>query len=95
MIALKQYYTQSPGNVVSDMNGDTVMFHMEKGKYFNLGEVGGAIWSALEREVTIDEVVSQLQHIYDVDQETCRLEVESFLKTLAAEDLLIVKEVQE
>lgn len=95
MIALKQYYTQSPGNVVSDMNGETVMFHMEKGKYYNLGEIGGAIWSELEKEVTTAEIVTQLQQIYDVDQETCRLEVESFLKMLTAEDLLIVKEVQE
>lgn len=94
MIALKQYYTQSPGNVVSDMNGDTVMFHIEKGKYYNLGEIGGAIWNALEKEVTAEEIVSQLQLSYEVDQETCRREVESFLKTLEAEDLLIVKEIQ-
>ncbi len=36
--------SQMEGNIVSDMDGETVMLCIQSGKYYNLGELGGEIW---------------------------------------------------
>ena len=38
-----QQVVQSAGSVVSDMNGEKVMFCVNSGKYFNLGAIGGRV----------------------------------------------------
>lgn len=54
--------------VATDMNGETVMMHIDKGTYFALTGSGGQIWNALEEPATIEEVVSFIEREYDVSQ---------------------------
>ena len=55
MIKNKKYITiqtisQIKGNIVSDMSGEKIMLSIEKGKYYNLGEIGGEIWELIQGE---------------------------------------------
>ena len=43
-IMLNQIVSQTKGNIVSDMGGEKVMLNIEKGKYFNLGELGSKMF---------------------------------------------------
>ena len=72
------------------MDGEKVMLSIEKGKYYNLGVLGGVIWELIESPITGDELVKQLLEQYDVDQKECEEEVLSFLNHLKDEELITV-----
>lgn len=77
------------GNIISDMDGETVMFSIVNGKYYNLGEIGGVIWGLLEHPKTPKEIIGNLLCEYEVDEETCETQVIHFLDRLFEERLII------
>jgi hypothetical protein len=83
---------QVPGNIVSDMGGEKVMLSVEKGKYYNLGEVGGVIWELIEKKVSITQIVDELVSNYEVKREECAVQVTSFLEHLLDEGLIKIVE---
>jgi hypothetical protein len=61
---------------------DLVMMSAEKGNYIGLSDVGARIWELIDRPQDVDAVCDQLQREYEVTPETCRAEVETFLKEM-------------
>ncbi|MBT2616221.1 MULTISPECIES: lasso peptide biosynthesis PqqD family chaperone [unclassified Bacillus (in: firmicutes)] len=82
--------TQNQGNIVSDMDGELVMLSIEKGNYYNLGVLGGEIWSLIEKPIKISDLLDKLISQYDVSQQECEEEVLSFLSDLYNEGLIIL-----
>lgn len=82
--------TQNQGNIVSDMDGELVMLSIEKGNYYNLGVLGGEIWSLIEKPIKISDILDKLISQYDVSQQECEEEVLSFLSDLYNEGLIIL-----
>lgn len=87
----EQIVVRSEGNMVSDMNGEKVMFSTRSGKYYNLGSVGGRIWELIEAPVGIGSVVETLAKEYEVDFASCEREVGAFLRQLYRESLIEVR----
>lgn len=83
-------YSQSPGNIVSDMDGEKVMLSVSNGKYYNLGELGGEIWELMKEPITIQELVTKLQSQYNVDQTDCQSQVTDFLSQLLEQGLVSI-----
>lgn len=81
-------FSQQPGNIVSDMDGEKVMLSIQSGKYFNLGELGGEIWDLMKEPISIDNLVSTLLARYDVGQTECEEHVIAFLIQLLGEGLV-------
>lgn len=52
--------------VATDMNGETVMMHVEKGTYFALTGSGGPIWAALDTPSTLPEIITFVRREFDV-----------------------------
>ncbi|CAH0175821.1 hypothetical protein SRABI133_01299 [Peribacillus simplex] len=86
----KNLYSQSPGNIVSDMDGEKVMLSVSNGKYYNLGELGGEIWELMKEPITIQELVTTLQSRYNVDQTDCKEHVTDFLSQLLEQGLVSI-----
>ena len=80
--------------MVSDMDGEKVMLNIEKGKYYNLGELGGAIWELMSTPIEIKEVIASLLSKYEVEKNECEQQVLSFVHSLHEEGLIqiIVKD---
>jgi hypothetical protein len=91
-ISLNTIVCQGTGNIVSDMDGEKVMLSIAKGKYYNLGDIGGEIWELIQTPNSIEDVIATLTSQYDVEQSVCQEQVLSFLGTLAEEGLIEVKE---
>lgn len=87
-IALDQAYQQVEGNLVSDMNGEKVMLSIASSKYYNLGQVGGAIWEKLQNPATVQQVVAQLMDEYEIDRDSCEQQVVRFVESLLKEGLV-------
>ncbi|MFF2588527.1 lasso peptide biosynthesis PqqD family chaperone [Peribacillus butanolivorans] len=91
-VSEKHLYSQSPGNIVSDMDGEKVMLSVQKGKYYNLGELGGEIWDLMKEPITIRELVTTLQSQYDVAQTECEEQVTDFINQLLEQGLVKIED---
>lgn len=84
--------TQIQGNIVSDMDGEKVMLSINKGKYYNLGEIGGHIWELINEPLSIEQLVERLVEEYDVQKAECENQVKDFIKMLHKEELIEIKD---
>lgn len=64
---------------VTDMSGDKVMIDFETGKYFLLKGTASDIWDCVQKDTSVEEIVSHLLDLYEVDRQTCQQGVENFL----------------
>jgi hypothetical protein len=79
---------ESTGNIVTDMDGEKLMMNVQRGKYYNLGEIGGTIWDLIQTPVTVKSLVQDLLENFSVEEEVCQGQVIEFLKTLNKEGLI-------
>ncbi|AIQ50716.1 lasso peptide biosynthesis PqqD family chaperone [Paenibacillus sp. FSL R7-0331] len=90
VLSLETVLVQRPGNIASDMDGEKVMLNIQNGKYYNLGEVGGEIWSAMAQPVPVSRIVEVIRQTFDVPAETAEQDVFEFVHSLLAEDLVAI-----
>ena len=79
---------QGQGNIASDMDGEKVMLNIHNGNYYNLGAIGGRIWSLIGAPISAAELVTTLMSEYNVEQNVCEEHVATFLNQLLAEKLI-------
>ena len=87
-IPLHYRIMQGQENIVSDMDGETVMMNIANGNYYNLGKLGGRIWDLIGTPITIAELVNTLVSEYEVEQSVCEEQVNTFLVRLSEERLI-------
>jgi hypothetical protein len=90
VLSLDSQVCQSPGNIVSDMDGEKVMLSVKNSKYYNLGSIGGEIWELINEPTTPKMVISKLLRNFNVDKNQCEQEVMLFLDDLVKQDLIII-----
>lgn len=78
-----------PGSQIDD---EVVFFNQKSGTYFATGSVGAVIWGLLEKPQTIDSVCDQLQQKYDVDRDTCEVDVTEFFNELLSNGIILVQD---
>lgn len=88
-----QLVSQVKGNIVSDMDGEKVMLSIQNGKYYNMGKIGGEIWSIIEEPISVSNLITSLMSSYDVEPNECVEQVLSFLNQLLGEDLIVIEEI--
>lgn len=91
-LSMKHKVMQGTGTIVSDMNGEKVMLSVTRGKYYNLGEIGGDIWTLMKEPITLNDLVTTLQTKYEVERTVCENQVLDFIEGLLKEELIVVKE---
>ncbi len=83
-------YIRATDVVSTDMNGETVMMHIQKGSYFSLTGTGGPIWDRLEQPLTFDELSQSLNEEFDLAAaDNTEDLVAEFLAKLVAEGLVV------
>ena len=71
-----------------NLDNETVLLSIEKGKYYGMGEVGTRIWDLLAEKRTISDICETLVAEYRVSREQCREDVKSFIHELYREGLV-------
>lgn len=74
--------------LANQLNNDLIILHHETGKYLHAGPVGNRIWKLIEQPATLAELHRELLEIYNVDTETCRIELLEFVQQLLEEQLI-------
>lgn len=67
---LDQVCTRSSHVIDRDLQGEAVLLDLNTGIYFSLNPVGGYIWSLLDGQRTVRDIVDLVVAEYDVDPET-------------------------
>jgi len=84
-------YRRIEGFVSTDMDGETVLMHIEHGSYFGIGGTGALIWDRLQEPQTEAALVEAVCAEYDVTEQDCRRDVAGFLAKLHENGLVEAK----
>jgi hypothetical protein len=76
--------------IAGDIDGETVMMSVEKGRYYGLDLIGSRVWAQIEKPIKVSELIDALLLKYDVDRETCERDVLAFLEELNEDGVLTV-----
>lgn len=87
-LCLDTPWQRNPDMISADMDGDTVMMHIERGDYFGIGGAGPRIWELLENPVTLADIVTTLCAEFQVDTATCEADLRVFMQQLQENDLI-------
>lgn len=77
--------------VDSDIDGETVMMSIENGEYYGLDDIGSRIWELIARPIKVSDLIDTLLERFDVDRETCEIDVLKFLNELNEDRILEVE----
>jgi hypothetical protein len=78
--------------LVSHLDGESVLLNLRSECYFGLDDRGTRVWNLLTSG-TIQSVYETLLAEYDVDPETCRLDLTELLDSLVQQGLVEVAPV--
>jgi Coenzyme PQQ synthesis protein D (PqqD) len=87
-LALHDIVAVTPGQISSDLAGETVILDLTSGVYYGLNEVGAKIWNLIQQPHTIESIQQNLLQEYDVDPEVCTQDLLQVLQELQAAGLV-------
>jgi hypothetical protein len=70
------------GWLAAKIGEEMVMMSVESGVYLGVNEVGARVWEMIEEPKELSELCAGLAAEFEVTDEVCRAEVESFLADL-------------
>ena len=70
------------------LDATTIVAEREDGAYFELDAVGSLIWQEIGSGANLDDLVSSVTAVFDVDEVTARADLQEFLADLADRGLL-------
>jgi hypothetical protein len=79
------------GILSAAIDGEVVALDIGKGACYGLDSIGARIWSLIEQPIALGAVWDALLDAYDIDVQTCRLDVADLLADLSAEGLISVQ----
>lgn len=90
MIHVSQLFRLSEQQISTSLAGESVILNHQKGMYYSLNEVGTLVWEFIEKQkqVSFGELVQVVIESYDIDEETCKNDLEILLTDLLNEKLL-------
>ena len=93
LLAPETVVGRSRDHVSCRVDDETVLMHLETGKYFGYDPVGTRVWELLEEPMAISALCQRLVGEYaDVDLDRCTGDVIAFLQELVGEGLVSVRD---
>ncbi|MCM3905243.1 MAG: PqqD family protein [Pyrinomonadaceae bacterium] len=68
--------------------GEAILVDLNTTKYYQLNETGALIWRRLENGGTLEDIVSEMQSVYEVSSEHALASAEKLLLSLESKKLL-------
>ncbi|WAH57642.1 PqqD family peptide modification chaperone [Pseudomonas silvicola] len=83
-------YKRNDGLLAAASGDELLMMSVERGRYFNLNEVGARIWELLATPTSVQSLVQSLVAEYEVAPAVASQEVQAFLLALQQRGLVSV-----
>jgi hypothetical protein len=68
--------------------GEAILVDLNTTKYYQLNETGALIWRGLEKGSTLEDIVSEMQTVYEVSSEHALASIERLLHSLESNKLV-------
>jgi len=82
-------YQLTSQQIASKVAGEIVILNHSKGAYYGLDEVGALVWDSLEKgPQTIDSLCETVSEEYDIDNASCKDDIDALLQDLVSEKLV-------
>ena len=91
-IASHSIVVRSDSPLSSELDGETVLLHVDTGTYHGLDAIGTRIWTLIERPTKVSALCDTLCEEFDVEREPCERDVVSFLESLKEAELVSITE---
>jgi hypothetical protein len=75
----ERLFSRDPDLVAVPMDGELVMLSLEQGSYYGLDGIGPRIWELIGHPISLEDLTATLCLEYDIDPDTCRLDVSALL----------------
>ncbi|HEX6357334.1 PqqD family protein [Actinophytocola sp.] len=70
------------------IGGETIVLNLPSSQYFAITGIGSRVFQLLSEDRSVDELVTAILDEYDVDEDTARRDVETFVDRLRQAQLL-------
>ncbi|MBL7196914.1 MAG: PqqD family protein [Candidatus Omnitrophica bacterium] len=86
---LTQRYTIDKDKVTYRIiDNEAVILNLDNGYYYSLNEVGTRIWEAIDKQKSLDQVLSLLNEEYQLPERQLRSDLMGLVKDLEKEELI-------
>ncbi|MFW5836168.1 MAG: PqqD family protein [bacterium] len=75
------------GVMATEVDGQAVLMHTERGVYYGLNEVGALVWRHMSRSVTIGELHDLVTAEFEVEPEACLRDIVALMERMEGEGL--------
>jgi hypothetical protein len=78
--------------LTSGLEGESVVLHLDSGKYFGFEAVGARIWELLQHPRKVSDIRDAVLREYDADPAGCERDLLAFLQEMQEAGLIEVKD---
>jgi hypothetical protein len=90
-LSLDTIVVADPGQISSELDGETVILSLKTGLYYGLNAVGARVWELLREPKRVLQLRDVILKEYDVGAEQCEKELLELVGGLAGRGLIEVK----
>lgn len=76
------------GCLSTTIDDESVVLHVEQGKYYGFNEIGTQVWKRIQQPRTVDRIRQDIVAAYDVEGERCLDDVTELLDELIEKGLV-------
>ena len=74
------------------LGDDMVLMNTNSGDYVGMNAVGTDMWQLLAAPLSIDEILSRIVNMYDVDEQYGKEKLNAFIQLMLERKVLVIKE---
>jgi hypothetical protein len=90
-ISAKTRVEQCPDCAYQLMNNKIIIVYPKERTIHRLNETGSAIWKAIEKHKSIEELARFISNEYEVDYDTALKDIVKFILQLKGNNLVVIK----
>jgi hypothetical protein len=87
-LSLASIIVAVPDQLSSEVAGEAVILHMDRGVYFGLDPIGTRVWGLIRSPCRVSDVCAALELEYEVDAGRCQGAVLALLREMLDADLI-------
>jgi len=74
--------------VETEVDGEPVLMQIENGYFFTLNETAEAIWTRIDGQSNLTEIISAVAASFDITTDTCKAHITDFVQELVDNELV-------
>lgn len=82
MVDLESVIVRSASTLGAELDGVIILMSIENGEYYKLSETSIAVWTLIEKPISISDLCKILTSRYDVEESQVQSDVQEFINYL-------------